>query len=83
LLSILNRFDLELDLFEGKLAVKDLPAAWNDRYLSDLGVTPTSGSNGVLQDVHWYAGKIGGMFQGYTLGNLRMFGKSNCCVLSG
>jgi carboxypeptidase Taq len=69
-LHVMIRFDLELDLLEGKLAVKDLPAAWNARYHSDLGVTPSSDSNGVLQDVHWYAGKIGGMFQGYTLGNL-------------
>ncbi len=69
-LHVMIRFDLELDLLEGKLSVKDLPAAWNDRYLSDLGVTPSSDSNGVLQDVHWYTGQIGGMFQGYTLGNL-------------
>jgi carboxypeptidase Taq len=69
-LHVMIRFDLELDLLEGKLAVKDLPAAWNDRYLNDLGVAPTSDSNGVLQDVHWYTGQIGGMFQGYTLGNL-------------
>lgn len=69
-LHVMIRFDLELDLLEGKLSVKDLPAAWNDRYLSDLGVNPTSDSIGVLQDVHWYTGQIGGMFQGYTLGNL-------------
>ncbi len=69
-LHVMIRFDLELDLLEGTLMVKDLPAAWNDRYSSDLGVTPTSDSNGVLQDVHWYTGQIGGMFQGYTLGNL-------------
>ena len=24
----------------------------------------------MLQDVHWYLGQIGGMFQGYTLGNI-------------
>jgi len=24
----------------------------------------------VLQDVHWYFGQIGGLFQGYTLGNI-------------
>ena len=24
----------------------------------------------MLQDVHWYAGQIGGVFQGYTLGNI-------------
>ena len=27
-------------------------------------------SDGVLQDVHWYAGPVGGAFQGYTLGNI-------------
>ena len=64
------RFDLELDLLEGKLEVKDLPAAWNSRYNSDLGIVPSSDANGVLQDVHWYGGMVGGMFQGYTLGNL-------------
>jgi len=26
--------------------------------------------DGVLQDVHWYGGIIGGVFQGYTLGNI-------------
>ena len=26
--------------------------------------------DGVLQDVHWYDGFIGGAFQGYTLGNI-------------
>jgi carboxypeptidase Taq len=35
-----------------------------------LGVIPSSDSEGVLQDVHWYIGYIGGRFQGYTLGNL-------------
>jgi carboxypeptidase Taq len=69
-LHVMIRFDLELDLLEGKLAVKDLPDAWNARYQSDLGITPDSDSNGILQDVHWYTGSIGGMFQGYTLGNL-------------
>jgi len=24
----------------------------------------------VLQDVHWFGGQIGGVFQGYTLGNI-------------
>jgi carboxypeptidase Taq len=69
-LHVMIRFDLELALLEGKLQVKDLPMAWNDRYKTDLGVIPQSDSEGVLQDVHWYFGTIGGMFQGYTLGNL-------------
>jgi carboxypeptidase Taq len=69
-LHVTIRFDLELALLEGKLAVRDLPAAWNNRYQTDLGVTPNSDRDGVLQDIHWYIGLIGGMFQGYTLGNL-------------
>ncbi|MBD2304252.1 carboxypeptidase M32 [Chroococcidiopsis sp. FACHB-1243] len=69
-LHVLIRFDLELQLLEGKLAVRDLPDAWNERYKSDLGITPPNDSIGVLQDVHWYGGAIGGAFQGYTLGNL-------------
>lgn len=69
-LHVMIRFDLELDMLEGKLAVKDLPDAWNARYESDLGITPPDDKDGVLQDVHWYAGTIGGSFQGYTLGNI-------------
>ncbi|NIS80767.1 MAG: carboxypeptidase M32 [Anaerolineales bacterium] len=69
-LHVMLRFDFELDLLEGRLAVKDLPAAWNARYKEDLGVEPPDDKDGVLQDVHWYAGVIGGSFQGYTLGNV-------------
>lgn len=69
-LHVMIRFDLELALLEGKLAIKDLPEAWHARYQSDLGLHAPSNVDGVLQDVHWYAGLIGGAFQGYTLGNI-------------
>lgn len=69
-LHVMIRFDLELELLEGKLAVDDLPDAWRARYASDLGVIVPDDRDGVLQDVHWFGGPIGGMFQGYTLGNL-------------
>ncbi len=69
-LHIIIRFNLECDLLEGKLDIKDLPEAWNACYKQDLGVEPPSDVNGVLQDVHWYAGTIGGAFQGYSLGNI-------------
>ena len=68
-LHIIIRFDLEQELIDGTLSVADLPEAWNARYESDLGVTPPSPANGVLQDVHWSAGLIG-YFPTYTLGNL-------------
>ncbi len=69
-LHVLLRFDLELQLLEGKLTVHDLPEAWNERFQADLGLVPPDDKDGVLQDVHWYAGVIGGVFQGYTLGNI-------------
>ncbi|MBN1640462.1 MAG: carboxypeptidase M32 [Anaerolineae bacterium] len=69
-LHVMIRFDLELALLKGKLAVKDLPEAWNERYRADLGIVPPHDGDGVMQDVHWYAGPVGGEFQGYTLGNI-------------
>jgi carboxypeptidase Taq len=69
-LHVMLRFDLELALLEGNLAVKDLPEAWGERFEADLGITPPDHRDGVLQDVHWYSGLIGGGFQGYTLGNV-------------
>jgi carboxypeptidase Taq len=69
-LHVMLRFDFEMALLEGTLAVKDLPEAWNERFRADFGITPPDDRDGVLQDVHWYGGMIGGAFQGYTLGNV-------------
>lgn len=69
-LHVMMRFDLELDLLEGRLAVKDLPEAWRTRIIADLGVTPADDRDGCMQDVHWFSGPIGGVFQGYTIGNI-------------
>ena len=69
-LHVMLRFDLELALLEGRLAVRDLPKVWRERFKTDLGIAPPDDRDGVLQDVHWYAGVIGGAFQGYTLGNV-------------
>ena len=66
----LIRFKLELQMLEGTLAVKDLAEAWHSSYESNLGVRADSDRDGVLQDVHWFAGSVGGAFQGYTLGNI-------------
>ncbi|MCX7669437.1 MAG: carboxypeptidase M32, partial [Anaerolineae bacterium] len=63
-LHVMIRFDLELALLEGKLTVAELPEAWRARYAADLGITPPDDKNGCMQDVHWYAGVIGGAFQG-------------------
>ena len=69
-LHIILRFDLEVDMLEGRLAVKDLPEAWRARYQSDLGISPPDDRDGCLQDVHWFGGLIGGAFHSYTIGNV-------------
>jgi carboxypeptidase Taq len=68
-LHILIRYRLEKALIAGDLAVRDLPATWNEAYAGSLGVRPESDAFGVLQDVHWSAGYFG-YFPTYTLGNL-------------
>jgi carboxypeptidase Taq len=69
-LHVIMRFDFEVELLEGTLAVADLPEAWRARARTDLGVTPPNDADGCLQDVHWYDGFVGGAFQSYALGNL-------------
>ena len=69
-LHVMIRFDLECQLLEGKLAIRDLPDAWNARYKSDLNLNVPNLKDGCLQDVHWFSGRLGGAFQGYTIGNI-------------
>jgi carboxypeptidase Taq len=69
-LHVMMRFDLELDLLEGRLEVKDLPEAWRARIETDLDVVLEDDRDGCLQDVHWFSGGIGGSFQGYAIGNI-------------
>ncbi len=53
-LHIMLRFELELDLLEGRLRVIDLPEAWREGMRSRLGLVPADDRDGCLQDVHWY-----------------------------
>ena len=69
-LHVMLRFDFELALLEGELEIRDLPNVWRERFEADFGIVPPDDKDGVLQDVHWYFGLIGGSFQGYTLGNI-------------
>ncbi|MDR4508018.1 MAG: carboxypeptidase M32 [Candidatus Brocadiaceae bacterium] len=68
-LHIMIRFELEAALFDGRVAVDDLPEAWNDRMREYLGITPPDDAQGVLQDVHWAYGSFG-YFPTYSLGNI-------------
>ncbi len=68
-LHVALRFELEVALVEGSLAVADLPGAWDDGMERLLGIRPASDAEGVLQDVHWALGTMG-YFPTYTLGTL-------------
>jgi carboxypeptidase Taq len=68
-LHIIMRFELEQDLIEGRLAVSELPEAWNARFKEYLTLDVPDDAHGVLQDVHWASGTIG-YFPTYALGNL-------------
>lgn len=67
-LHIMIRYELEKNLFEGALSVKELPGRWNELYRKYLGIEIRSDSEGVLQDCHWAYGSIG-YFPSYALGN--------------
>jgi len=68
-LHIIVRFEMERDIFAGKLTVDELPEAWNERYAKYLGVDIKNDSEGVMQDTHWAGGSFG-YFPSYALGNL-------------
>lgn len=68
-LHVIVRYEIEKDLIEGKLEVKDVPKAWNMKMQEHLGITPKNDSEGCLQDIHWATGDVG-YFPSYTLGNL-------------
>jgi len=68
-LHIILRFELEMDLIEGKLKVRQIPRAWKKKMKECLGVVPRNNRDGCLQDVHWSSG-IFGYFPTYTIGNI-------------
>lgn len=68
-LHIIIRFEIEEEIFNGTIAVDELPELWNKKYKDYLGIRPKTFREGILQDSHW-AGAAFGYFPTYTLGNL-------------
>ena len=67
-LHVLVRYELEKQLIEENLDVKELPELWADKYEEYLGVRPKNPAEGVLQDIHWAQGSFG-YFPSYALGS--------------
>lgn len=68
-MHVFLRFEIEQEVLEGRLAVADIPAAWNERMREYLGLTPPDDAHGCLQDVHWSCGMVG-YFPTYVIGSM-------------
>jgi len=68
-MHVMLRFELEQDIVEGRVELRDLPEAWNRKMWDYLGVEVPDDAHGVLQDVHWSGGSIG-YFSTYLLGTV-------------
>lgn len=68
-LHIILRFEIEKDIIEGTIDLKELPRIWNSKFEDYFGLKVPSDSLGVLQDIHWSCGLFG-YFPTYSLGNL-------------
>ena len=68
-MHVILRFELEQDLINGRVAIRDLPTVWNERMHEYLGVDVPNDAQGVLQDTHWASGHIG-YFSTYLLGTV-------------
>lgn len=65
---VILRYEIERALIEGTLEVEEIPAAWDERMASLLGLdTRGNFKDGPMQDVHWPSGLFG-YFPCYTLG---------------
>ena len=58
-LHIMQRYEIEKQLLAGKLAVRDLPEAWNSGMEQRFGARPAGAADGCLQDMHWALGSFG------------------------
>lgn len=67
-LHIIIRYELEQDLFSGKLTLAEAPQAWNQKYQEYLGVNVKSDREGIMQDLHWYS-QYWAYFHGYAIGD--------------
>ena len=68
-MHVILRFELEQDIVNGRVALTDLPEAWNAKMSEYLGVEVPDDAHGVLQDTHWSGGMIG-YFPTYLLGTV-------------
>jgi carboxypeptidase Taq len=67
-LHVMVRYEIEKQLIDGSLAVRDVPEVWNRLYKEYLGIDVPDDRRGCLQDSHWAGGSFG-YFPSYALGS--------------
>ena len=68
-LHIIIRYEIERDIFNGKIDLHNLKNIWNQKYKEYLNITVDDDKNGILQDMHWSEGAFG-YFPTYLLGSI-------------
>src|SRR3954454_23154912 len=68
-MHVMLRFEIEQDIVEGRVELKDLLTVWNQKMWDYLGVEVPDDTHGVLQDVHWSGGSMG-YFSTYLIGTV-------------
>ena len=69
ILHVIIRYEIERDLFDGKISVDQLPMIWKQKYKDYLGLNITNDNDGILQDDHWACGYFG-YFPAYALASM-------------
>ena len=65
---VILRYEIESALIAGEIEVDDIPALWQEKMQSLLGIDTTGNyRDGCMQDIHWTDGSFG-YFPTYTLG---------------
>lgn len=67
-LHIMVRYEIEKEIFEDELKVKDIPRRWRTLMSDYVGSRPIDDIQGALQDIHWAHGSFG-YFPAYALGS--------------
>jgi carboxypeptidase Taq len=68
-LHIIMRFEIEKEMIEGTIDIKDLPKIWKSKMKEYFDIDVPNDALGVLQDIHWSIGSLG-YFPSYAFGNL-------------
>ena len=68
-MHIILRYEIERDIFNGKIDVSDIPELWNKKTKEYLNIEIKNDGEGLLQDMHWSEGYFG-YFPSYLMGSI-------------